>query len=361
MDISVDDLFRQALAAGRPAVPPRDPAPARCCSRPRLVRESGHLPGVCCSNCGRVDSLGYFELGIERDGNRDIVPRTYTKKSMYKPEYYFMERLAQLQARDTPVPQRVLERVCLAILGVLFVRSSRRVDKAVVQSALGSLSDHTLRRKYLERYPQIIHAISKRPLPVLSPRTTRSIRRSFSSIVGAWRGTVRPAGRKHIPHYSYLILRLLERAGYPQYAFWLPPLKTRSKVLRTGLWWRQICHAVGWFPTRWMDPEALQDRLQCLAASNNPHVVRSLPRFTVFVEDARRATEFNGRDGVSARGSLPVNDPEAYARHTQAHSRQALRERTDYMDGTLGPGSPSFLPGGCEVQDEHDDSPEDPW
>jgi len=305
----IDKFFADAFDVGGgvfgPPAPP-DPRPV-CCTSPEYEIISDHTPGTVCVSCGTVVDSGLFRLGIERDSFKEIIPRTRARKSAYKPPYYWSERISQLQGHHDPIPLDVFQRIRLAVYRILRGTCSGRVDKHMVQRALARIGDPKIQRRYLERYPWIISQLSKRMLPVLSPGTDRLLRRDFSGVVSAWRNQVRPPGRKHLPYYSYLLLRLLERAGYPQLAFWLPSLKTKSKIHRTGLWWRDICRHNGWFPSRWSDTVSLYDRLVQVHDSRNPVVVATRHLFAPFMADARAATEYKGLDTHNSKSAVRTN------------------------------------------------------
>ncbi len=279
----------------------------RCCSRPDLVNDAASDADTVCVNCGRTVDSTVFLLGIQRDGRNNLCSRTRVTKSGYKERYYYTERNSQLQGKDPDIPRSVFRRIQLAIFNRMYANGTVVLDKTIVQQAMADLGDKSIRRKYLERYPTIINRISGRDLPKFSHGVLRKTMAEFNAIVVAWKSSVKPPGRKHLPYYSFLMLKLLERAGYPEYAFWLPPLKTVSKVRRTGTWWRKICLFNGWYPSYCNDTRSVQERLDIILKAGNPTVVSSRPFFASLVADARRAVEYNGLDGVSRRRSYPVS------------------------------------------------------
>lgn len=250
-----------------------------CCAYPDIIvvdAGTGHY----CNACGHWYDLPSFGLALERDDRGNLVPSSPERGGRYEEIYYLRELFKYIMLCDKHIPEGKLRRIRAAVLSHA---AGGPITKATVQAALLSLSTKHFSRPFLKQYPQIIYRVTGVRPPRVTPCLYSWINWYFRRVVVAWESSVRPVDpdpakrRKHMPDYNFVICRLLEAAGRPEFSHYLPFLKTPSKLLQTARWWTDICVYLGWNITVVDDPTHLQHRIDVLRSSRVPGVCTSSP------------------------------------------------------------------------------------
>jgi hypothetical protein len=173
------------------------------------------------------------------------------RRSVYNPIYHLHERLAMVRGQDTVIPEDEFREIVRVMRGVrLGTRRAR--NRAAIQRALHRLNSEFGTRywtkKWLERWPQITNRLNSRNR-LLWLNVQDRVDHLFNRVVVAWKHVrIKFPRRRHMPHFSYMIVQLLRFCGRPPEEMipWFPQLTTRDKIAQTESYWRAICRYNRW-------------------------------------------------------------------------------------------------------------------
>lgn len=119
-----------------------------------------------------------------------------------------------------------------------------------IRQVLGTLNEREQTRywsKWLEQWVQITNRLTEGlPIPSEIENCVHWLDWYWKDVMYAW-SRVRPEGRKHLPNYAYMILRISEFIGINEIvAPWFPQLLTASKVQLAEKYWFDICTFNKW-------------------------------------------------------------------------------------------------------------------
>lgn len=271
---STGELLDYAFPVVEPERPVRN---FTCCDHPDLVavdRGESHF----CNACETWHNFPDFGLALERDELGNLVPQLRRTGGKYLEIYYFHERMRKLMLCDKPIPEVRLHSIRTAMRNLF---PDAPVTKAVVQATLLSMPSRRFSRDFLEQYPRLIWELGGRRPPVVTPGLYRWMDWHFRIVVSAWKSSIRPAWRDHMPDYNFVICRLAEAAGRPDFADYLPFLKTPSKAIQTCRWYTDICRFNGWPLVGLDEPTTLESRLVELHESESLWLPDAGPRSLV--------------------------------------------------------------------------------
>lgn len=215
-----------------------------------LHDEEQHFSNRVWGDDGPIDLPVRIEFDSADRGRAGAYSR---RRSIYNPIYHFHERLSMLTGMDTDIPAVEFNEIARVLAPVR--RDLSHKSRQTIQKALHELNSTFATKywtkKWLERWPQIAARLNPSiELPLISHRDMVKLDRMFSGVVCAWNKIKKGkyAKRRHMPHFSYMMLQLLRMRGYDQKEIgkWLPQLTTKEKMIQTERYWKSICKEMGW-------------------------------------------------------------------------------------------------------------------
>lgn len=176
-------------------------------------------------------------------------------RSNYDPRFHSHERYRMAACTGTWVPDSELREIYHELRKAGGWRRAKcdtfsRNARNRIREVLGSLNAREKTRywsKWLEQWVQITDRLTEGlPVPSQIENHVDELDRYWKDVMYAWTH-VRPEGRKHLPNYAYMIIRISEFIGIGELAApWFPQLLTVSKVQQAEKYWFDICDYNKW-------------------------------------------------------------------------------------------------------------------
>ena len=229
-EIDEDELFAQAVVARELADPTQPTQPTQLC--PHEDTHGDRKQGaVVCLNCGLVvDSVLCDWFG------NTLPLRSIKPRSLYRRKHHFNERLSQWLITTRQVDGETIRRVKELVEG----GENGPITKTRIRFALRKLG----LAKHIENWIEIYCEITGRPYPVIEGQTLERIREHFLQIEVAFEKH-RPAGRKCILSYNFIMSRILQVYNLTEHLKWFPPLKSRAKLRQLDVTWQHMAKSMG--------------------------------------------------------------------------------------------------------------------
>ena len=220
------------LAAERPAPFSNDGVCSNCGGVEFEYSGSGdaHVGSRVCAHCGVV-CPGYV-FWETMYGN--AIPR---KSSNYKRIHHFHERISQLLLQESEIPRdrmlQIAERLCDGTYS--------SINKESVRAVLRSLNMQI----YIEKWLQIIFRITGVMPPCPGAQLLSSLDADFIDLQRPF-NVSRVEGRKNFLNYNYVLARLFQKAGCPQFSMFFPLIKSKVKLQALDDMWVDMVRQLNW-------------------------------------------------------------------------------------------------------------------
>jgi hypothetical protein len=194
-----------------------------------------------CLKCGMTDYVQCQEVGFkeEQDMERHVV---YS----YRRENHFNEWVNQFQAKEyTSVPQELIEQLQLE------VKKQRIKDNSdLTHRKVREMLKKIHMNKYYEHAPYITTILNGVKPPAMPQALEDRLRLMFGQIQKPFEKHC-PENRKNFLSYSYVLYKFCELLGEDEYLPCFPLLKSKEKLYKHDIIWKQITADLGWqwFPT----------------------------------------------------------------------------------------------------------------
>jgi hypothetical protein len=190
---------------------------------------------VICTNCG----VALYDTGRERSYKEEQDTEPNTQYS-YKKENHFNEWIAQFQAREvTNVPQEVFDTLSNEFKKRKILKGD--ITHAKVRESLKKLG----LTKYYDHIPYISSCMSGIKPPAMCKELEDKLRHMFYMIQEPF-NKHRPDDRKNFLSYSYILYKFCELLSEDSFLPCFPLLKSKEKLYKQDLIWKQICKDLNW-------------------------------------------------------------------------------------------------------------------
>jgi hypothetical protein len=188
-----------------------------------------------CTSCGVTD----YQSGKER-GYKEEQDTSKVAQYSYKRENHFNEWLLQFQAREvTNIPPSVFEEIRSE-----FKRNRKTkydINDKIVKSTLKKLK----LTRYYEHIPYITSILSGVSPPIMTADLEDKLRHMFYLIQEPFYKN-KPEDRKNFLSYSYILYKFCELLSEDSFLPCFPLLKSKEKLLKQDLIWKEICKELKW-------------------------------------------------------------------------------------------------------------------
>ena len=211
------------------------------------------LPSHCCVHCGGMEIItscrdsswvgaqvcalcGVVQPGLvsfERMGR----PRVGAPCSNYKRIHHLHERVSQLLLQETDIPPDDM----LAIGKVLLSGQYTVCSKETVRQSLRSLG----LQKYIERWLQIVQKCTGQAPPVPGAALLMRLDEQFNELQRPF-DSAKNEQRRNFLNYNFVLARLFQRLGVPEYSCFFPMIKSKSKIRALDQTYKKMCELAGW-------------------------------------------------------------------------------------------------------------------
>jgi hypothetical protein len=190
---------------------------------------------IVCVDCGCAeyvtgDGRGYKE---EQDNEPCI-------QYSYKRENHFNEWIAQFQAQEvTNIPQSIFTDIRNEL------KKTRKTKDQISESLVRSILKKLKLTKYYEHVAYITSILSGVNPPLMPKELEDKLRRMFYMIQEPFHKN-KPDERKNFLSYSYILYKFCELLSEDSYLPCFPLLKSKEKLMKQDLIWKEICKELRW-------------------------------------------------------------------------------------------------------------------
>ena len=189
-----------------------------------------------CLKCGVTDYVQCQDVGFkeEQEMERHVI---YS----YRRENHFNEWVNQFPAKEyTSVPQELLEQLQLA------VKKQRIKDKSdLTHRKVREMLKKIHMNKYYEHAPYITTTLNGVKPPTMPQALEDRLRLMFGQIQKPFEKHC-PENRKNFLSYSYVLYKFCELLGEDEYLPCFPLLKSKEKLYKHDIIWKNITSDLGW-------------------------------------------------------------------------------------------------------------------
>ena len=187
-----------------------------------------------CTSCGISDN----DRALDGLNYTDECNLNETYIFDYKRINYFIEWLNQIQANEsTEIPHEVIEDIKLE-LGKRNITDTSKLSIPVVKKILKEIN-HS---KYYEHIPLLISRICNSTPLSLPENLIIELKNMFMLIQKPFEK--HKNGRKNFLSYPYILYKFFEILNMPEYLVHFTLLKSREKLMRTDILWKNIVDEV---------------------------------------------------------------------------------------------------------------------
>lgn len=216
----------------------RDDDPGVCsCGEP--MRYEKHTSTFVCQSCGMTRYT--IEGTAHNLSYNDEVSSSFNTAYTYTRINHLCETLNSIQAKEnTTIPTEVIDAL----------KRELRKERHIVRKDIQPQKVKTILKKldlarYYEHAPTITCILNGMPPPQFS----RELEDKFKSMFIAMQAPFerhRPQGRKNFLNYHYVLIKLCEILGVPQYKKYFKLLKSPQKLFCHDQIWKKMCDELGW-------------------------------------------------------------------------------------------------------------------
>ena len=253
----------------------------------------------CCRDCGAVQTRSF-----------GVVQTTLARRcpsSNYKRIHHFHERISQLLMCESRIPDdqflQIAERLCDGSHAV--------INKDVIRGVLRSLN----MQLYIEKWLQIIQRITLIEPPHPGGRLLTTLDDMFQELQTPFKN-VKSTRRKNFLNYNYVLCRLFQKLGCPQFCMFFPLIKSRQKLKVLDEMWTEMATLLRWevtplqlvppFAVKLEAPDQQLQRIRLQVASGALAETRTMPARTEFRKsDLRLLHELDRQTALVRRRSTP--------------------------------------------------------
>jgi hypothetical protein len=197
-----------------------------------LNQDEGNL---ICIECGKI---GPIIMDVERSGSResnnDKVPYAYKRQNHLK------EILTQIQAHHVvDIPEEDLQKI------KDFIKQKRLRRNEIDYSKMKKILKKLEMDRHYEHTSFILYRVCKIKPPQFAREAVQEIERRFAACQKPFY-KYKPPGRKNFLSYSYVLHKLFEMIGFPEYCKYFRLLKNKKKLQLQEEIWFKICQYLGW-------------------------------------------------------------------------------------------------------------------
>jgi len=235
----------------------------------------------CCRDCGAVQTHSF--------GVVDTTLARRLPSSNYKRIHHFHERISQLLMCESRIPDeqflQIAERLCDGSHAV--------INKDVIRGVLRSLN----MQLYIEKWLQIIQRVTLIEPPKPGGRLLQTLDDMFQELQTPF-ANVKSTRRKNFLNYNYVLCRLFQKLGCPQFCMFFPLIKSRQKLKVLDEMWAAMVTSVGWdvkplqhvapFAVRLEQPAALLRQITDRVSAEKLAVLTKGPSKTGFRKSDQR-------------------------------------------------------------------------
>lgn len=171
-----------------------------------------------------------------REGTQIHTPYLYNKSN------HFKDHLKRFTARESTIIDE-------SVLQIVREQLSRRFSDGNFQTVTLDNVHAILKRQHLSKEymheMRIWSLVTSNQPPALSVQQERELLHMFQLIEEPWRKH-KPAERKNMLSYAYLIHKLSQMLGYDDIALHFKLLKSREKIILQDDLWKKICLDLEW-------------------------------------------------------------------------------------------------------------------
>ena len=183
---------------------------------------------VLCASCGLV-----VDHIIEDIWGNTLPIRNVKPLSLYRRRHHFSERISQWLVTTRRVPDHV-------IVSVRSVLGDQTATKTNLRMVLRSLH----MANHIEHWIEVHCHVTGRPYPTVNNEIVERIKEQFLRVEVAFEKH-RPAHRKCLLSYNYIMCRMLQMYSLQEHLMWFPPLKSRAKLRFLDEVWNAMCATLG--------------------------------------------------------------------------------------------------------------------
>lgn len=266
-DVDLDAIWNtidKLLAAQRPEPErPRSIHECRFCHAVGYLRTHYADGCISCEKCGMVNDDVILENAL----------CGYRSRSNYKRVHHWHERLSQYLLKESLIPAHDMQR----IVEKINEQGICTLNKVTIRQVLRSLK----MQKYIEKWLQIMHAITGCAPPMLSSHQVLHLDMLFLALQEPFKRAA-PDSRRNFLNYNYVMHRLLDKMDLGFLKIFFPLIKSKSKLRALDRIYEKMCEELDWdytpmqitptFAIRLTLPVShtrapLQTKLKCVAAA----------------------------------------------------------------------------------------------
>ena len=190
-----------------------------------------------CKNCGVTKKI---LIGIDKTNSSNNIMEN-TSNYSYKRINHFLEWLNKFQGREkTIIPQSILDQIKIQLAKERnFDIANLTYDKTKKILEICELS------KYYDNIFHIIEKLNGNPPPSFSKELENELIIMFKKCQEPYE-RCRPEERSNFFSYAYIIRKFLELLGYDEYNEYFKYLKSREKLHKQDLIWKDVCKELRW-------------------------------------------------------------------------------------------------------------------
>ena len=189
-----------------------------------------------CTTCGATEYVQSQEVGFkeEQEMERHVV---YS----YRRENHFNEWVNQFQAKEsTSVPPELIEQLREEVKKQR-IRDASELTHRKIREMLKKIHMN----KYYEHAPYITTILNGVQPPTMPQALEDRLRLMFGQIQKPFEKHC-PENRKNFLSYSYVLYKFCELLGEDEYLPCFPLLKSKEKLYKHDMIWKQITIDLGW-------------------------------------------------------------------------------------------------------------------
>jgi len=189
-----------------------------------------------CTKCGRAEYIQSQEVGFKEEQHME-----HHIVYSYKRENHFNEWVNQFQAKEsTSVPQELINQLKDEVKKQR-IKDTSELTHRKVREMLKKIQMN----KYYEHAPYITTILNGVQPPTMSQALEDRLRLMFGQIQKPFEKHC-PSNRKNFLSYSYILYKFCELLGQDEYLPCFPLLKSKDKLYKHDMIWKNITADLGW-------------------------------------------------------------------------------------------------------------------